>query len=292
MRFVQQVNALIWSWAEMLRAFRRGVGVWPFVFYAAAQACVVLSVAGFAYPPLSSVVAPLMKWRFGPEALHYPNNYLLLRSTLGQVDMFLTVLLGALATAAAVRLFSSFYQGSRESLGAAWRAASRRYFALVAVAAAVMALSQVVSRLPFTVWAELAESSPSRFRIIRGASLAVAVGLQALFLYAPQLIVLKGRGLGRAVAGSAGLAFGAPVTAYFIVGVPAALELLPLWLSRKSALLAVRLTPEFIVAVMFLWIVVILMAGFATAGAATRFFLYADQEEDDEQERIGRGSAR
>ena len=74
------------------------------------------------------------------------------------------------------------------------------------------------------------------------------------------------------------LAFRAPLTTFFLVGVPAALELLPLWLSGKTATIAQRLAPEFILLVMAVWIAVILVAGFATTGATTRFFLHATQD--------------
>ena len=280
MGIVQQVNALIWSWAEMIRALRRGAALLPFLLYAAVQGCVVLVLVGFAYAPLSAIAAPAMRWRFGEQALHYPNNFFVLRSALGQVDTFLCVLLGAVVSAAAIYLFAEFYSGRRERHAAGWRAAGAKYLPLVAIAASVMALTQLVTWLPFSLWGHLADEAPNRFRLMRAASVAVVVGVQALFVYALPYIMVSGRRLIAAAAGSFSLAVKNPITTYLLVGVPAALELLPLWLSKKSGVIAYRLSPEFLVVTMAIWIAVILVSSYATMGAATRFFLHATQDEE------------
>jgi hypothetical protein len=279
MRLLVQFNALIWSWSETGRAVRRGTALSPFILYAVVQAAVVFAVAAFAYPPFSAFVAPALRWRFGEAALHYPNNLFLLRPSLGQADTVLWVFLGAVLSAAAVRLFAARFAGGREGLGAAWSAGLRRYFPLVVVAAIVTGATHLVSRLPFTFWQDLAESSPSRFRLIRAASVAVVIALEALFVYVPPFLVLSGRRLGPALAGSFSLALRAPVVTYLLVGVPAALELLPLWLSRQSSAIAYRLSPELLIFVMAVWIVVILVAAYITIGGTTRFFLHATQDE-------------
>lgn len=279
MRLLKQFNALIWSWGEMFRALRRGVAVAPLLLYGAVQALIVLAVVGFAYPPLSLVVAPALRWRFGEAALHYPNNLFVLRSALGQADTFLWVLLGATLTAAAVHIFAAFYSGRREGLASGWRAAAGRYLPIVVVAAIVMALTHLIAQAPSSFWGELAERSPTRFRIVRAGGIALVVAVQSLFLYVAPYLVLGRSRLGAAVSGSFALAWRYPVTTYFIVGVPAAVELLPLWLSRSSAMIAQRLSPEFLVFVMAVWIVVIFFASYAAAGASTRFFLHATQDE-------------
>ena len=280
MRTVQQFNSLIWSWGEMLRALRRRVALVPFGLYAAAQVVIVLSIAGFAYPPLSWVVAPALKWRFGDQALHYPNNLFALRPALGQIDTFLWVLLGTLVSAAAICLFSAFFTGSRERFGAGWRRAAGHYLAVVAVGAVVMVITQLLARAPHSLWGHIAEESPTRFRLVRMASVGLIVAVQALFIYALQYIVLEGRSIRAAVLGSFSLAVRSPITTYLIVGVPAALELLPLWISRKSLVIAYRFSPELLVAVMLIWIAVIFVSGYASVGAATRFFLLATQDDE------------
>ncbi len=95
MDLVQQFNALIWSWSETLSALRRRVALAPLLIYAAAQLAVLAILAFFAYPPFASTVAPLIRWRLGEAALHYPTCFLALRSSFGQADVVLSVLLGA-----------------------------------------------------------------------------------------------------------------------------------------------------------------------------------------------------
>lgn len=280
MRMIQQFNALIWSWGEMLRAFRRRVAVLPFALYAAVQLLIVISITNFAYPPFSWLVAPALRWRFGEEALHYPNNLFALRPALGQIDTLLWILFGTLASGAAIYIFSAFFAGRPDRFVIGWRKAARRYLALVAVGAVVMALTQLIAQAPHALWGHLVEDSPMRFRLVRVLSVGLVVAVQALLVYAFQYIVLEGRRIVPAVVGSVRLAIRSPVTTYLIVGAPAALELFPLWLSRKSLTIAYRFTPELLIAVMVIWIAVILVSSYASTGAATRFFLLATQDEE------------
>ena len=280
MRMIQQFNALIWSWGEMVRAFRRRVALLPFALYAAVQLLVVISIANFAYAPFSWVMAPALRWRFGEEVLHYPNNLFALRPALGQIDTFLWILLGTLLSGAAIYVFSAFFAGSPDRFAIGWRKAARRYFALVAVGAVVMVLTQLITQAPHALWGHLIEDSPMRFRLVRMLSVGLVVAVQALFIYAFPYIVLERRRIVPAVVGSFRLAIRSPVTTYLIVGVPAALELFPLWLSRKSLTIAYRFSPALLIAVMVIWIAVIFLSSYASTGAATRFFLLATQDEE------------
>jgi hypothetical protein len=279
MRLLQQFNALIWSWGEMFRALGRGVAVMPLALYGGVQTLIVLAVVGFAYPPLSVIVAPALRWRFGEAALHYPNNFFVLRSALGQADTVLWVILGAVLSAAAVHMFAAFYGGRREGLASGWQAAARRYLPVVLIAAIVMTLTHLIAQAPSSIWGDLAERSPTRFRIVRAGGIALVVAVQALFLYVVPYLVIDGRRLGAAVLGSLALAWKHPVTTYLIVGIPASVELLPLWLSRNSLMIARRLSPEFLVFVMAVWIIAIFFASYAAAGSSTRFFLHSTQDE-------------
>jgi len=50
MRVVEQINALLWGWLEMLRALRRRAAIAPLLVYAAVQTAVLLAIVFFAYP--------------------------------------------------------------------------------------------------------------------------------------------------------------------------------------------------------------------------------------------------
>lgn len=276
---ISQFNALIWSWGEMFRALARGAAVLPLALYGALQTLIVLAIVGFAYPPLSWIVAPVLRWRFGDAVLHYPNNFFVLRSALGQIDTFVWVLLGAVLSAASVHMFAAFFAGRREGFGGGWRAAASRYLPILLVAAVVMVLTHVIAQAPTSLWGELADRSPSRFRMVRGASIVVVVAVQSLFLYAVPYLLLTERRVWQALSGSFAMAWRHPVTTYLLVGIPAAVELLPLWLSRNSIMIAQRLSPEFLVFVMLVWIVAIFFAGYAVAGSSTRFFMYVTQDD-------------
>lgn len=278
MRFIEQVNALLWGWLEMLRALRRRAALAPLLVYAGAQTAVLLAIVFFAYPPFSAVVAPALKWRFGAQALRYPNNLFALRGALGQADLPLSVLLGPLTLGAAAVVFASFYAGRRERLGTAFRWAGTSYLPLLCVTALTTVLAQGAARLPLSLWGHLADDSPNRFRLVRFATVAVVLAIQALLVYAIPGIAAGRERLGSALAGSVRLSLRQPVATYLIVAVPAALELLPAWLARKSDVIAMRLSPEFLAVVMLIWIAVILLANYAVVGAATRLFVHSTED--------------
>ncbi len=279
MGVVQQLNAVVWSWAEMFRALRRRVALAPFLVYAGVQAVVLLALLGFTVPPLRFFVPALMRWRFGEQALHYPNNLLALRGALGQLDLVMSVFLGALVTAAAVHLFASFFTKRRAPLSEGMAVGRSSYLPALAVAVIVVALSQLVVRVPMSVWGGLADSSPMRFRMLRILLIGVVLVVQAIFLYGIAAIVVDGKRLGGALSSTVGLALRKPVTTLLLVAVPASLELLPAWFMRNTSVIIYRFSPEFLVVGMFLWILVILVINYATVGAATRFYLHATANE-------------
>ncbi|MCD4690353.1 hypothetical protein K8S17_02730 [bacterium] len=279
MDLVQQFNGLIWSWSETISALRRRIALAPLLTYAAAQLVVLLVLVFFAYPPFASTIAPLIRWRLGEAALHYPMSFLALRAAFGQADVVLSIVLGGAATAAATWLFASYYTGGDGGTGRGWREALKRYLPVLIIVLVAMALVQVVSRAPSAVWGHLADERPMRFRLLRMAAIAVVLAVQALFVYAIPYVVLGGRRLASAVGGSIALALKNPVTTYLIVAVPTVLEFLPAWLARNGSTIAYRFSPEALVAVLVVWVAVILYTTYFTIGAAIRFFLYATQNE-------------
>jgi len=287
MGVVQQFNATIWCWAEMFRALRKRVAMTPFLIYAGVQVLLLLMVLGFTLPVLRSFVPGLLEWRFGEQALHYPNTLLALRGALGQADLVLSVLLGAFVMAAAARLFSSYYSGERARASSGYAAARANYLPALAITLIVAVVSQLLVRAPMAAWGDLADSSPMRFRLLRAALIGAVIVVQTLFVYAIAALVIDGKKLGEAMGTTLSLAFRNPVTSLLIVGVPAALELLPAWIMRNSPVFIYRFTPEFLAAGMVLWIIVILLIGYATAGAATRFYLHATANEAPQPGRKG-----
>lgn len=279
MGVVQQINSLVWSWAEMLRAFRNRVALVPFLIYAAAQTALLLMVVGFTAPPFNLFVPGLLRWRLGEQALHYPNNLLALRSVLGDADILFSIFLGALVTAAAAHLFSSFYSGSAERFSVGWRAGAARYTRLIAVALVVAAISVAVVRIPMTFWGDLADTRPLRFRLLRMMLVGAVLVIQTLFVYALPSIVIDGKRVLASLRGSVALALRNPITTFLIVAVPASLELLPAWLMRNSAVIVYRFSPEFLAVAMLIWIAALFFIGYATVGAATRFYLHATADE-------------
>lgn len=279
MDIVQQFNALIWSWAETLRALRRHVGVRPLLIYAAVQLVVLVMLALFAYPPFVSFVMPLIRWRLGEAAMHYPGSFLALRAIFGQVDMVLTVVLGGFVTGAAVWLFSVYYGGGEDPPATGFRVAAKRYVPLLVIALVGLAIAQIVTRVPMTLWGYLADERPMRFRLLRMMTIGAVMVVQALLVYAIPYVILGGRRVWSALGASLSLATRNPITTFLIVAVPAALELIPAWLSRNSSVIMYRFAPESMVMILAVWIVAIFFVTYLMVGAATRFYIYATQDD-------------
>jgi len=244
MSVAQQFNVLIWSWAEMLRALRRRAALAPLLIYAGVQTLILLMLLGFTVPPLRFFVPALLRWRFGGEALHYPNNFMVLRGALGQADIILSVFLGALVTAAAVYLFVSFYSGRKERFSVGLAVGASKYVPALVVALVVAVLSQVLVRVPMSIWGGLADTSPLRFRVLRVMLIGVVLVVQAVFVYGIAAVVVDNKRVGGALASTVTLAFRNPVTTLLLVAVPAALELLPAWFMRNSSVIIYRFSPE------------------------------------------------
>ncbi|MCK4512610.1 hypothetical protein KAW64_12775 [bacterium] len=279
MDIVQQFNALIWSWAETLRALRRRVGVRPLLIYAAVQLVVLVMLALFAYPPFVSFVMPLIRWRLGEAAMHYPGSFLALRAIFGQVDMVLTVVLGGFVTGAAVWLFSVYYGGGDDPPATGFRVAAKRYIPVLVIALIGLAIAQIVTRVPMGLWGYLADERPMRFRLLRMATIGMVMVVQSLLVYAIPYVILGSRRVWSALGASLSLAVRNPITTFLIVAVPAALELLPAWLSRNSTVIMYRFAPEGMMMILAVWIAVIFFVTYLMVGAATRFYIYATQDD-------------
>lgn len=284
MGVVQQFSALIWSWREMLRALRRRAALVPFLIYAGVQTLILLMLVGFTVPPLRFFVPALLRLRFGDEALHYPNNFMVLQRSLGEVDIILSVFLGALVTAAAVYLFASFYSGRKERSSVGLAVGASKYVPALVIALVVAVLSQVALRVPMSIWGGLADTSPMRFRMLRVILIGVIIVVQAVFVYGIAAVVVDNKRVGGALAGTVALAFRKPVTTLLLVAVPAAFELFPAWLMKNSSVIIYRFSPELLAVGMFIWIVAILFVNYATIGAATRFYLHATADEGPSSE--------
>ena len=279
MGIVEQVNAVIWSWSETMKALSKRAALLPFLVYAAAQVGLLLLVVGFAYPPISYLMLPLLKWRFGEAVVHYPTNFVALRSALGEGDPILAIFLGAVTMAAAVLLFAAFYERRERSFVKAWKAAASRYWSLVVIAFLIVVLGQVVTRTAFSIFGVLADENAMMFRAVRMVTVALVLLVQAIFAYAVPYVILRGRTLGSALVGGVALTARSPVTTFLIVAVPAALELLPVWLWKQSSVIARTFSPEILAVVMLIWIALLVLAGYITIGSVTRMFLHLTQDE-------------
>jgi hypothetical protein len=263
-----------------LRELRTG-GLWtPWLALGVLQLALLLALTGFAHPLLAWAMAPLVRALAGEPALHYPDFYRALPYVQGRLDLAVGMLPGALATGWSTRLFAARWRRSAVAPGAAWEETAPCALTLVLAQLPLQALM-----LLFTTTLERAlVGQPGLVRRLgEAAILGGVVGLQALFLYVPALVVLGRRGLWSTLAGlprtwARGLWAG-----LLLCGV-AQLGLLPLGeLGQRSSLLVDRGAPELVAWVTGLQVLVGLALSFVLAGSATLVYLGTVADEPGEE---------
>ena len=267
----------LWLSLRSLRAGRMWV---PWLALGALQVAGLAALLAFAHPLLAWAMAPLVQAIGGERALHYPDFFRALPSLYSRVDLVVGSILGAIAIGWSTRLFAARWRRQAAGPGEAWAETAPR------------ALTLVLAQLPFQLLVLLFTSLVERALVGQGGlvrrlgyyvALGGVVGLQALFLYVPALIVLERRGLWRALAGLP-RTWSRGIWAALLLGLVALLPLLPLnALGQRSGLLVDRGAPELVAWLTAMPLVVTLVVGFVLAGSSTLVYLGAVAEEPGEE---------
>jgi hypothetical protein len=251
----------------------------PWLALGALQLLVLLALVCFAHPWLSWVLAPFVRSLAGREALHYPGFFRSLPGLYGRADLALGVLAGSLAAGWSTWLFAARWRRRPTAAAETWRELAPRAVTLILV------------QLPFNVLVVLFTTLLDRALAGHGgltrrlgdlASLAGLVVLQALFLYAPALVVLERRGAWDALrrlprTWARGFWAAALLSAVLL------LLLLPLdAVGQRSDLLVSRGTPELVAWLVALQILAGMLMSFLLAGSSTLVYLGAVAEASQE----------
>jgi hypothetical protein len=259
----------------------RVVRLWaPWLALGALQLAGLTALLGFAHPLLAWALVPFVRITGGEPALHYPGFYRVLPYLYARADLVVGALAGAVAAGWSTRLFAARWRRQAAQPGEAWAETAPR------------ALTLILAQLPFQVLVllftgllERALAGQAGFvrRLGYLAGLGGVVGLQALFLYLPALIVLERQGLRQAFAGLP-RAWARGLWAAFLLGLVALLPLLPLdALGQRSDLLVDRGTPELVAWLTGAQLLVGLAVSFLLAGSSTLVYLGAVADESGEE---------
>jgi hypothetical protein len=281
MRTLEQLSLAAQALSHTFRESRAGRLWTPWLVLGVLQGAVLLALLGFAHPLLAWAVAPLVRAIGGEPALHFPGFYRALPFLYSRVDLVTGAIVGAIATGWSTRLFAARWRREALTAGEAWSETAPR------------ALTRVLAQLPFQLLVLLFTSLVARALTGQGglvqrlgyfATLGGVVGMQALFLYLPALIVLERRGLWRALAGLP-RAWARGFWAALLLGLVALLPLLPLdGLGQRSGLLVDRGSPELVGWITAMQLLVALTVSFLLAGCSTLVYLGAVADQPGEEE--------
>ncbi|MFQ5639888.1 MAG: hypothetical protein ACE5IR_18060 [bacterium] len=258
---------------DCMKTMRSPRVFYPFFFYALFQLLIVAAIAYFAYPPFSSVLVPLFKKYFGEQALHYPNNYVLLNPLFEWTNIFLSGLIGVLVIGSGTLIFVSHYQNKPPSFAKSLRLTGSKYLKLLGVwFFETSVLLTVLIGLPYL----LSSQAQANSKIIQAVSwltpiFAVLVG--AVFAYTTAVIVIDNRGVFTAIKNSFSIFLDHPVFSYALIGIPAFFVLPLELLKSKSPLLVTKFFPEVVLALVVIGIVISVLASCWVVGTVTRFYL-------------------
>jgi hypothetical protein len=270
---VEQLNLTIWSWIEALRSVQRRVYFLPLLFYLGTEALLFALLWNFSHPAVSWFMAPLLKASFGPEALHYPANFLVFPALFGRLDIVLALVWGSLLFGTATYLFARGFGGEELHLGRAFSQAARCYpkLLLSQIPGTVLAVSVLYLAERHIAGGEALPGNT--VRLFRYGGLLLAMVFQALFAFAMVLIVYEGAGLARALGESLRLAGRNAIGAVLLVGVPMMLHYPTSIILRRAPLLVARGAPEVLATVAGGDVLIGLVSNYLFLAGITRFYL-------------------
>lgn len=252
----------------------RSIGVYyPFLFYASFQLSAVMAITYFAYPPFSAILIPLFRRLFGEQAIHYPNNFIILNPLFEWFNIVLSGFLGVLMIGSGTLLFLSHYQNKPLRFMNSLKRTRSKYLKLFIVwFFETLILLGVLLGIPLVLTA-MAEDHPTIAKVGSWIIPFLAIFVGAMFAYTTAGIMIGKDGIFQSIKRSFLIFLGHPLVSYAIIGIPAII-LLPLELLKsKSALLVTKFFPEVVLALVIIGIFLSVFANCWMVGTVTKYYL-------------------
>jgi len=177
-------------WEESLAMLRSPSVLAPFVVFAALELLVLMSLAFFFVPPISTVMVPITAAVGGEKALHFPMHFILLPRTYNLVYLPLTIIVGFCLFGWAVSMMLDYYEHIGVAVPEGGRRKStvlRSMFSLVVVGFVYVAVISVLQLLFGSAASRVGNIWASRLASLVGV--AAVVCAQAFLVYAPFHVV-------------------------------------------------------------------------------------------------------
>ena len=259
-----------WQSAAVL-ALRPSIWV-PFLLMILAQLLGLGLLIGFHRDALLPIGLPLVELLGGDVATHYPVFFYALPTMFARYNLAVTILIASLAGGVATLLFARAFGSA--SGGGAWKAAARRWPALVILSVVSVGLALGVGYLSALVPAELTLGNRIVRWGVRGANLFVFIILQSLLAYTTAWVVLRSRGAWPALRDSVRVAFNTFLPTFLVIAVPVVLLYPFSYATNRVDWIVSKFRPELVSTVIGVQLVCEMIAMFLVVGALTRLFLW------------------
>jgi len=173
----------------------------PFLAFAVVQVLILGALAFFTTPALASLMVPVVRALGGEPALHYPTSFVLLPATYRVVYLPLVATVGfALWSLGVWSMIAHHDVGARTGA----RSFRRALPSMVSIGIVFVVVTVAIGRGLALLAAELPPGIPSKIATL--GIIAVTACAQALLVYAPAILRLRGGGALAAIRGSVGYA--------------------------------------------------------------------------------------
>ena len=275
--FVRAMEQISFFWSRIVEIYqqvfsmlRKNPTVFCLFFATAFFDLVALIVLYFApSPPISDVLAPIIRSFWGDHYLHYPNNFLLLPRLFGHAHFLISTVFGVFMTGIIIKKIEAEILGKTISTVSAVVPVLRRYLSLVAVwlvsyGTFIVLLKGVMMFLPHNLWIQL----------ISGFILGLLV--QSVFAFLIPAIVLIENGFFKKLLEGFRLGIKNILLISALIFVPTLFALI-LSVARFYTPVVVQVYPELVLWILSAGIVITLVVDVLVTSSATLLFLKVRQ---------------
>jgi hypothetical protein len=170
----------------------------PFLAFGLLQVVIVVLLAFFAVPPFSTLMFPVVRALGGDAALHYPTHFVLLPSLYQRIYLPLAATLGFLLWSYGAWLMVGHHEAAERIPGRSFRAA---WPGIILIGMVFVVVTVVLGRGFGWLTSHAPRAVPGRVFTLAGIALIASV--QALMLYAPIVLRIRGGGAVSALRASA-----------------------------------------------------------------------------------------
>jgi len=270
---IAKFKRLIWLWIQCFKSMRNVNTFAPFFIYSIFQVLLLYSLVNFSKSPFSNLLVPIVRQSFGEPALHYPNFYLILSPLYSQMNIFLSGFIGIVLVGMATHIFAFNFKNDKSSLMQAFKTTIPKYLVLFIIWIMITALTLVmIVGVPY-ILNKFFQPQYALSRIIDFLGLFLGLVIASVFAYTTVLVVIDRHKVVQALSKTFSIFIHNVGTSFFLIAVPTAFYFPISILSRRIDLLISKYSPETIVMVLGIGIVITFLSSYFQVGSITRFYL-------------------